>query len=375
MAARRCICSATLAFAALLACVPTAAADTRYAGPSGMGADPCADSINPCSLEDAVGGDTVMPDDEVVLLPGTYTLPSGLFFQDIAVGGQPGQPRPVLMAGSGVTVENGGSGSAPPVLRDVEIVHSGGATGLFNDGGIVERAVVTSTGSAACGVTGRSGVDGLIRDTICRNTAGGAAVGVSLTAPGVDNVGRLRNVTAVALAPGGIGILLSATDAIDLEIEAVNVIARGATDDVIATDDGDGGSSTVTLARSNYSTGDVIGPSTVTDPSTSGNQTASPLFVNALGGDLHQQAASPTVNAGTTDALLGERDLDNGPRIQQGTPDIGADEFIPLPPANPAPPSSPAPKKCKKKPKKKGKAWIVAKKKKGCKKRKRGKRK
>ena len=177
--------------------------------------------------------------------------------------------------------------------------------------------------------------------------------------------------TAISLAPGGIGIDIRGTGNGAVTIDGVNVIARGGATDAKASDDGSlDASGTVTLANSNFSTRDESGASTVTDPLTAGNQTAPPLFVNAAGGDLHQQATSPTVNAGTNDALLGERDIDNAPRIQEGIPDIGADEFTPtVAPPTPVPPTTgPAKKKCKK-PKQKGKGKTAATaKKKGCKK-------
>ncbi len=62
---------------ALFVDAPTAEAATRYAGPTGTGAEPCAIQADPCNIEDAVGGGTVMPGDDVVLLPGNYTLGSG----------------------------------------------------------------------------------------------------------------------------------------------------------------------------------------------------------------------------------------------------------------------------------------------------------
>jgi hypothetical protein len=369
-----------LALTALLAIPSLAVAETRYASPTGSGLDPCDDPDLPCSIEDAVGGDTVTAGDQVVMLPGTYALgANGLgLFENISVGGQPGSPRPVITVSdtTGINMENNnGPPDPPPVLHDVELVHTGGGNALFNAGGVVERVIVTSTGTAACAVTGRSGVEGLIRDTICRATGtGGDAVGLELTAPGVDTVGQLRNVTAVAQGTGGTGILVSAIGAIALEIEAVNVIARGTASDVFATDDGTGGSSTITLARSNYATASAGGSmSEVTPAGTNGNQAAMPLFANALEGDFHQQATSPTVDAGTTDALLGERDLDDSPRVQNGIPDIGADELTPISTPDPPLPAAPG-KKCKKAKKKKGKGKAAAKKKR-CKKRKKKKKK
>ena len=86
--------------------------------------------------------------------------------------------------------------------------------------------MVSSAGTSACTVFSHSGVDGLIRDSVCRNTAGGAAVGGSWGGP-LSSTGRLRNVTAISLAPGGIGIDIRGTGNGGATIEGVNVIARG----------------------------------------------------------------------------------------------------------------------------------------------------
>jgi hypothetical protein len=321
---------------ALFAGAPIAEAATRYAGPSGTGAEPCANQSDPCNIEDAVDGDTVMPGDDVVLLPGTYTLGlGGLFIENISVSGQAGQPRPLIQASSptGIVMENNEPTATPPSLRDVDILHSSSFTGLVNAGGLVERVTVTSTAASAiaCDVHGRSDVDGLIRDSICLQTGGGAAVGV-FAGGLVPSRGQLRNVTAVS--PGGLGISVHAIDSGPVEIDAVNTIARGAITDVQATDDGST-TATVTLARSNYATESEPGGSTVTDPGTNENQTAPPLFVNAATGDLHQLPASPTVDAGIADPLLGSLDFEGQPRVIGPAPDIGGDEFMPGVPAAP----------------------------------------
>jgi hypothetical protein len=359
--------------AALFAGAPIAQADTRYAEPNGDGPEPCANLMDPCDIELAVEGDTMppMPGDEVILLPGTYMLDGGLFIgENFSVRGQTGQPRPLIMAPGGIGMEMSESSTTPPSLREVHIISSSG--GLATGGGVVERVTVTSTAvsGVACSVYEREGVDGLIRDSICRQTAGGAAVGLSWGGP-ASTRGQLVNVTAVSPEPGGAGISLNASGNGAAEIAAVNTIARGALVDVRATDDASvGASATVTLTRSNYATEDDSGASTVTDPGTNANQTAPPLFVSA--GDLHQLPGSPTVDAGIADPLLGSFDFEGNPRIIGSAPDIGGDEFMPAPPAGPASQSSPSPvstprKKCKKAKKKRSSA---AAKKKRCKKRK-----
>lgn len=54
---------------------------------------------------------------------------------------------------------------------------------------------------------------------------------------------------------------------------------------------------------------------------------ANPLLVNPSTPDLHLQANSPAINAGLNGTAVGGQDGDGGPRIQNGTIDIGADEY------------------------------------------------
>jgi hypothetical protein len=58
-----------------------------------------------------------------------------------------------------------------------------------------------------------------------------------------------------------------------------------------------------------------------------GNQQSPPLFRDAAAGDLRPAAGSPTIDAGTGDALLGGADPAGCPRSLGGAPDIGAYEF------------------------------------------------
>ncbi|MBK8968405.1 MAG: putative metal-binding motif-containing protein [Lewinellaceae bacterium] len=58
-----------------------------------------------------------------------------------------------------------------------------------------------------------------------------------------------------------------------------------------------------------------------------GNLNVDPLFVNAPAGDLHLQACSPAINAGTNTGAP-TTDLDNNMRPFGGTTDMGAYEFL-----------------------------------------------
>jgi hypothetical protein len=145
------------------------------------------------------------------------------------------------------------------------------------------------------------------------------------------------------------------------------VIARGVAADVSASAaNSPTASTTVNMISSNYLTASFagIGTTTVPTPGTAGNQAAAVSFANAAAGDFHEVAGSPTIDAGTTDSLVGALDLDGEARAQgcpsAPTPDIGADEFAGIGPSGcPAgPATSPGgaspvvPKKKCKKPKK-----------------------
>jgi hypothetical protein len=58
-----------------------------------------------------------------------------------------------------------------------------------------------------------------------------------------------------------------------------------------------------------------------------GNFTNAPLFINQGTGDFHLQSNSPCINAGKNLYVSGAKDLDNNPRIQGGTVDIGCYEY------------------------------------------------
>jgi hypothetical protein len=123
-----------------------------------------------------------------------------------------------------------------------------------------------------------------------------------------------------------------------------NVIARGTAADVQTTVV-TGGTGTINLAYSNYTTASnsINGTSNITPVGSPTNQTASPAFVNAPGGDYHEATGSPTIDAGAADARTGTLDLDGEARSQGTSMDIGADEFTvaaPPPPPDTTPPET-----------------------------------
>jgi hypothetical protein len=307
----------------------------RYASPAGGG--DCSQA-SPCGLETAVEG--ASDGDEVIITPGDYGSPGAPLAAGITaataidVHGLAGGSRPRIFssADSALVI---GAGAA---LRDVELHHSGGIN-AFDLGGFAERVVVASQ-AAACTLTS----DGaLLRDSVCWATQDGPAV--RMTAADAMQLplvkGALRNVTAYSRF--GDGIRITAGNFAQLVLQTTNVIARGGFSDVRAEVVGSAGDrrAEVNLDHSNYASRLRIGGGQVTAPGAGTNQTASPLLADDPLGDFHQLAGSATIDAGVTDAANGPLDFEGQARAQQGSTDIGADEFPAPAPAPVAPRSNP----------------------------------
>ena len=317
MLARR---SALVAFCcslALLGLAGTALGAVRYAAPGAAGAEPC--NPGPCALLRAVND--AKDGDRVVVGPGQYAVADELEVDAaIDVGGQPGAARPAIaLTEATLSVRNPAAVvhdlTAFLTAPDMHYV-------LRLDSGTVER-VSASTDGTAC-----SFERGLVRDSIC---VGG--VFAYAGEPGLSKL-ALRNVTALPLAVG-------AGPGSQMELEAVNVIARALEpgDEDLAIDSNTGAKTTATFSHSNYATVDTSLSAgkdfTYTAPGTGTNQTAPPLFVNPAASDFRPLPASPTIDAGLADGLLGPLALDGEPRSLgrcvggPPIPDIGANEFVP----------------------------------------------
>jgi hypothetical protein len=298
-----------------------AAGAIRYAGPSANGPEPC--NPDPCSLLTAVNN--AVDGDQVIVTAGNYTV-SGELLLDRAenVGGQPGTPAPSIeLSTKSIRIHNAGA-----ILHDVRIHMQGPAMAytVTMEAGTIERSYISAGEIAGpCQVE-----QGAIRDSVC---SGGVGLFVFSAEPGSQRT-VLRNVTASPLVIG-------ACCGANLTVDAANVIAQslepGRED--LSVDVNVMASATAVLSHSNYSTVDTsLSAGTnfsYTQPGTNGNQTAEPLFVNAAGGDFHQLAGSPTIDAGVAGPLIGNTDLDGSPRSQPPCigggpiPDIGAYEFTP----------------------------------------------
>lgn len=305
----------------LLAAAPALGA-TRYAEPSGNGPPASCPESDPCEIRAAITDPAVRDGDEVVLMPGAYDVgaPQLQISAAIEVHGQAGQPRPTL-SGTPSTILRLSNPDA--VLSDVNLTRPSGLFLLGIDAGTAERVAATSGGSYACQITG-----GTLRDSTCSATGGGVAVfGGSVSSPGSYEI-ELRNVTARAVgSAGAYAVVASALSGGQTTVSARNVIADGEASDIFATAPADPDTSAaVTMQSSNFQTATTGGVGVATPAGAGTNQTEPPLLADPAAGDFHQLAGSPTIDAGTSDSLLGPLDLDRQARIDGGAPDIGADE-------------------------------------------------
>jgi hypothetical protein len=364
------LCAALSAVALGSACWAAAASGaTVYATPSPDSIHDCSQA-HPCAIGTAVAAS---PGSEVIVLPGTYSVNTQLFAGNtVDIHGVDGQPRPRVVSTYGfAALELFGDDA---MLRHLEIETSGGTAVQFDKGGqLMQDVVATAAGGAANGCSPVAGSGTVtLRNSICRGTTRG----VGTNCNGCHETVVLRNVTAIGNT-FGIAFEESTGSTSTYTINATNVIARalsGGGADVRAEAGDTNSSAEINLDHSNYASRQAVTcgtppcPATITDPATASNQTAGPLFVNATGGDFHQAAGSPTIDAGINDPLNGTTDIDGEARQIGPLTDIGADERPPdvaAPPATTNPPATtPKRKKCKKR---KHKRAVAAKK---CKKRK-----
>jgi hypothetical protein len=327
------------------------AATTRFAGPAGSGTD-CTQSA-PCALDEAVS--LSADGDEVVVLPGDYGSPQAPLSSAIDldtgvnVHGEDGQPVPRVFSSASNVFE---LFDAQAHLRRIDVEQSGSSTtgAVIVDPGDASQLIVhtSATGSpfgTACGVYSETG-PALLSDSVCSSSADGVpAILETISGSGFALSSVIRNVTAVASGAGSAGLEARSGFGADLTVQATNVIARGGTTDVRASTSGSPAATVaVELDHSDYATVDPEGANvSITAPGTNGGQVAPPLFTNAPAGDFHELNGSPTIDAGVTDAANGPFDLDGDPRTLGAATDIGADEFVPLPPVQGGgpPPSAP----------------------------------
>jgi hypothetical protein len=313
--------------------LPGHAFATRYAAQGGTSAQDCATPATACNLEKAIegsGGNLPMPGEEVIVLPGTYSLAAEVMqgASNLNIHGAFDQPRPVInTSGVGRFLIS----SATFSYLDLEAGSTSEALNL--SGGTADRLLVRGTtlaaGSPVCQCYG-----GLVRDSVLIATGIAPALGVA--ANGGNSSGSYRNVTAYATNVATPPIQMSnAAMSGDREITAFNTIALNAAGgaDVVA----DGPGSVLTFSHSNYRGTTVAEGGVIEDAPGESHQTAPPLFANQTTFDFSELANSPTIETGLSDPLNGPLDFAGNPRIIGSGTDIGAYEYVPPPPPSSAP--------------------------------------
>lgn len=313
-----------------LALAAPASAVTFVAGPdSARQQQPCTRDL-PCALPYAVS--TAQASDEVVLLAGTYEPSSTIPIKaGLTVRGDDGA-LPIVAFVSGL-FSLGGTEAQRPRLSRVDVRRVEGTAVEVRAWGILEEAIVSSTGDdrAAITVTGNGA---LVRNVVSRMAGTGAAAVRAQDMSPSTSLGRLVNVTAIAAGSGSRGIeALGRSDADPgfdcsfkhARLALTNVIARGEATDAGTRETPDPGctaiTTEITVEHSNLTgyEGEVtLG---------AGNQLGNLAPVFADEGSLRQRVDSPTVDAGTAATLVAGFDLDGDARSLGAAPDIGADEL------------------------------------------------
>jgi hypothetical protein len=234
----------------------------------------------------------------------------------VHVQGEDGEARPKL-AGSWNALDpapavlellNGGS------LRGLKIEASDPMQGALQLADVTaEDLLVRSSGGEA--VTLLGGATGtVLRDSVVESTTPAmAAVGIDDGPAGVADV-HLRNVTAVAHGSGAVGVQ---SRGVQSSVTLLNVIARGG----LGANDVEGQDPKLAVGHSNFRPGLSFG---VTD--LGGNQSGDPHFVDPGAFNYRTFEESPTIDAGTQDALNGDKDPDGVSRNKGSAPNIGAYE-------------------------------------------------
>ena len=315
----------TVLGALLFAAPGASAAAQRYAGPGGSDAAACT-SADPCSLTKAVSG--AVSGDEVIVAPGDYTVTASLSGTGLTIHGVAGRPRPRLLSNGAWNVLDLNEST----LRYVEIENAPGQYGkpLAVHNSVVDQVI--ARGSA------QPDMDTVwSRNTMIRNSIivapGPNGTAIDTFQQGGIVSGTYRNVTAIAPEAGGVAIAaISGGQSAAANVLARNVIARGGAGGAsfVAEANNNGATAKIIVDHSNWLGGYTSGSASIVDAG--GNQTATPAFVSAAAGDYREAAGSPTIDAGLSEIIDGDFDVE-GDRREIFTIDIGADEFVRAPTA------------------------------------------
>jgi hypothetical protein len=301
--------------ATILGVAPGGALADRYASPDSTDVTGACAEDAPCRLDHAIEG--AVADDLVILKPGTYAVDYRINPSvPVHVQGEDGAARPKLLgswnaldpAPAVLELLKGGS------LRHLKVQASELMQGALQIADVTaEDLLVRSSGAEAVSLLG--GATGtLLRDSVVESTYPGmAAVGIDDGPAGVADV-DMRNVTAVAHGAGAVGLQ---SRVVQSQVTLLNVIARGG----LGANDLEGQDPKLKVGHSNFRPGLSFGVGDL-----GGNQSGDPLFVDPAGFDYRTFDGSPTIDAGTQDALNGDKDPDGESRNKGSAPNIGAYE-------------------------------------------------
>jgi hypothetical protein len=314
---------------ALLAGVGAAGAQAaqRYAAPGAAGVDCTVQE--PCSFPDAVNGASA--NDEVIVMAGEYTIsgaPLNVVYGGLQIHGDLAGPMPRVVAelGGWPAINMSAEGSS---LSYIEVVNTETeAVGVrCMSASRVEGVRALGVGEGAAGLVQLGNC--LVRDSLLRGE-GTNSLGIeSLAVNSGEPASTVRNVTAIAAGPNSVGIQSRYTGPSGGHHTLVlsNSIGGGGQFDLRAEDSANG-PGVIAVSNSNFDSFSALGAASV---SGAANQLAPPVFVDAAAADYREAAGSPTIDAGSTEGI-GALDLAGNPRSLGAAPDIGAFEFVPLPP-------------------------------------------
>jgi hypothetical protein len=307
--------------------VPQAQA-VRYASPTGKSTSNCQTLATACDLLTAVhgvGGNEPASGEEVIVEPGAYGVSSEPIDPGAAkmiVHGVAGMPRPVITAHE----DEAFYGANELTLDYLDIEEQGSSQALGLSGATLERLLIRGTPdeNVLCQC-----YDGTVRDSVIVALPGGKGGAIGLHSNGGTSNETLWGDTIYSESATAAAIELdqvASSGALELGVYDTIAVNSAGGHDVKASAHG-----TIKLKDSDYASPTGVG--SITDEG--GHVTAPPLFANAAGGDFHELAGSPTIDAGLASAEDGTLDYDGNARTAGAAPDIGAFEY--QPPAAPPP--------------------------------------